>query len=41
MKNLLERELITIPGVRVIVNRINLRDIPGELGKTRHRVGGG
>ena len=41
MKYRLERELITIPGVRVIVNRINLRDIPGELGKTRHRVGGG
>jgi hypothetical protein len=40
MKYRLERELITIPGVRVIVNRINLRDIPGELGKTRHRVGG-
>jgi len=41
MKYQLERELITIPGVRVIVNRINLSDIPGELGKTRHRVGGG
>jgi hypothetical protein len=41
MKYRLERELITIPGVRVIVNRINLSDIPGELGKTRHRVGGG
>jgi hypothetical protein len=41
MKNLLERELITIPGVRVVVNRINLREIPGELGKTRNRVGPG
>jgi len=41
MKNRLERELITIPGVRVIVNRINPRDIPGELGRTRNRVGPG
>ncbi len=41
MKNRLERELITIPGVRVIVNRINPIDIPGELGRTRNRVGPG
>jgi len=41
MKYRLERELITIPGVRVVVNRINLKDIPGELGKTRNRVGPG
>jgi hypothetical protein len=41
MKYRLERELITIPGVRVVVNRINLREIPGELGKTRNRVGPG
>ncbi len=41
MKNRLERELITIPGVRVIVNRVNPIDIPGELGRTRNRVGPG
>ena len=41
MKNRLERELITIPGVRAVVNRINLKDIPGELGKTRIKVGKG
>ncbi len=41
MKYRLERELVTIPGVRVVVNRINLKDIPGELGKTRNRVGPG
>jgi len=40
MKYRLERELITIPGVRVVVNRINLSDIPGELGKTLIKVGG-
>jgi osmotically-inducible protein OsmY len=39
MKYRLEREIISIPGVRVVVNRINLGDIPGELGKTRNRVG--
>jgi BON domain len=41
MKYRLERELISIPGVRVVVNRINLGDIPGDLGKTRNRVGPG
>ena len=41
MKYRLERELVTIPGVRVVVNRINPREIPGELGKTRNRVGPG
>lgn len=38
MKYMLERELIGIPGVQVIVNRIGLNeDIPGNLGKTRNR----
>jgi osmotically-inducible protein OsmY len=41
MKYRLERELITIPGVRVVVNRVNLKDISGDLGKTRNRVGPG
>ncbi|SRR6266849_3935486 len=41
MKYRLERELVSIPGVRVVVNRINLGDIPGELGRTRNRVGPG
>lgn len=37
MKYALERELIGIPGVRVIVNHIGLnKDIPGNLGKTRN-----
>jgi osmotically-inducible protein OsmY len=39
MKYRLEREIISIPGVRVVVNRINLGDVPGDLGKTRNRVG--
>jgi hypothetical protein len=37
MKYRLERELLSVPGVRVVVNRINLGDIPGELGKTRNK----
>ena len=42
MKYRLEREIVSIPGVRVVVNRINnLGDIPGELGRTRNRVGPG
>ena len=41
IKYRLERELISIPGVRVVVNRINLGDIPGDLGRTRNRVGPG
>jgi Predicted periplasmic or secreted lipoprotein len=37
MKYTLERELIGIPGVRVIVNHIGLnKEIPGNLGKTRN-----
>ena len=38
MKYMLEREMIGIPGVKVIVNHIGLnKDIPGNLGKTRNR----
>lgn len=38
MKYALERELIGIPGVRVVVNHIGLnKDIPGNLGKTANR----
>lgn len=37
MKYMLERELVGIPGVRVVVNRIGLADIPGNLGKTRNK----
>ena len=37
MKYALERELIGIPGVKVVVNHIGLNeDIPGNLGKTRN-----
>jgi len=40
MKYMLEREMIGIPGVRVVVNHIGLNeDIPGNLGKTANRVG--
>ncbi len=39
MKQLLERELIGIPGVRVVVNHIGLNtEIPGNLGKTRNKI---
>lgn len=38
MKYALERELVGIPGVKVVVNHINLdEDIPGNLGKTKNR----
>jgi hypothetical protein len=38
MKSALERELIGIPGVRVVVNHIGLnKDIPGNLGKTANK----
>jgi osmotically-inducible protein OsmY len=37
-KYMLERELLGIPGVRVVVNHIGIdKDIPGNLGKTRNR----
>ena len=40
IKYALERELIGIPGVRVVVNHIGLnKDIPGNLGKTANKVG--
>jgi osmotically-inducible protein OsmY len=39
MKYALERELIGIPGVKVVVNRIGLADIPGHLGRTRNKIG--
>ena len=39
MKYALERELIGIPGVRVVVNHIGLnKDIPGNLGKTANKI---
>jgi BON domain len=39
MMQLLERELIGIPGVRVVVNHIGLNtEIPGNLGKTRNKI---
>jgi hypothetical protein len=39
MKYMLEREMIGIPGVRVVVNHIGLnKDIPGYLGKTRNKI---
>jgi osmotically-inducible protein OsmY len=41
MKYALEREMIGIPGVTVVVNHIGLNtDIPGNLGRTRNKVGG-
>ncbi len=40
MKYTLERELIGVPGVRVVVNHIGLnKEIPGNLGKTANKVG--
>lgn len=40
MKYTLERDLIGIPGVKVVVNHIGLnKDIPGNLGKTANKVG--
>ena len=39
MKLMLERELIGIPGVRVVVNHVGLNeDIPGNLGRTRNKI---
>lgn len=38
MKYLLEREIVGLPGVRVVVNHIGLNEnIPGNLGKTKNR----
>jgi len=40
MKYTLERDLIGIPGVKVVVNHIGLnKDIPGNLGKTANKIG--
>lgn len=40
MKSTLERELLSIPGVRVVINHIGLdEDIPGNLGRTSGKVG--
>ena len=39
MKYLLEREITSIPGARVVINHINLdENIPGNLGKTSNRI---
>ncbi|HTI14117.1 MAG TPA: hypothetical protein VL461_06015 [Dictyobacter sp.] len=39
MKYALERELLGIPGIRVVVNHIGLnKDIPGNLGKTLNKI---
>ncbi len=39
MRAALEREMIGIPGVRVVVNHIGLnKDIPGNLGRTRNKI---
>ena len=39
MKYMLEREMLGIPGVRVVVNHIGLnKDIPGNLGRTRNKI---
>jgi osmotically-inducible protein OsmY len=41
MKYMLEREMLGLPGVRIVVNHIGLnKDIPGNLGKTLNKVGG-
>ncbi|HEY6408725.1 MAG TPA: BON domain-containing protein [Ktedonobacteraceae bacterium] len=40
MKYMLEKELVGIPGVRVVINHIGLdEDIPGNLGKTNNKIG--
>lgn len=39
LRQMLEREMIGIPGVRVVVNHIGLnKDIPGNLGRTRNKI---
>ena len=41
MKYMLEKEMIGVPGVRVVVNHIGLnKDIPGNLGRTLNKIGG-
>jgi len=40
MKYMLEREILGIPGVRVVINHIGLNEnIPGNLGRTNNKVG--
>jgi osmotically-inducible protein OsmY len=40
MKYALEREIVGIPGVRVVINHIGLdENIPGNLGRTNNKVG--
>jgi hypothetical protein len=40
MKYVLEREILGIPGVRVVINHIGLdENIPGNLGRTSNKVG--
>ncbi len=40
MKYALEKEIIGVPGVRVVINHIGLNeDIPGNLGRTNNKVG--
>jgi osmotically-inducible protein OsmY len=40
MKYMLEREIVGIPGVRVVINHIGLNeDIPGNLGRTNNKIG--
>ncbi len=39
MKYMLEREITSIPGARVVINHIGLNtDIPGNLGRTSNRI---
>jgi len=39
MKYMLEKEITTIPGARVVINHIGLNeDIPGNLGRTMNRI---
>jgi hypothetical protein len=41
MKAALEREMIGIPGVRVVINHIGLnKEVPGNLGRTLNKIGG-
>ncbi|HEY7415226.1 MAG TPA: cytochrome c oxidase subunit 4 [Ktedonobacteraceae bacterium] len=41
MKYMLEKEMIGVPGVRVVINHIGLNeDIPGNLGRTLNKIGG-
>ncbi|HAE84383.1 MAG TPA: hypothetical protein DCK85_13420 [Ktedonobacter sp.] len=40
MKYALEREIVGIPGVRVVINHIGLdENIPGNLGRTNNKIG--